>query len=858
VSRGSFVNLTLTFAPTEKRPYSASVKLRGPGGCPEETVELRGEGSDEVLSWTPSALDFGFVTPGAQVTREVVFRNDSKTPITLSDITSSIPTDFLHEVPAGVSPESLTIPGNTTAFSMHVACTPTGLGTRSATLTFHTPLRRIPVGTISLKCVGGGPQIKVTPRPTLAFGRVAYFAGSPSIGVTRKVSVQNVGNAPPAGDVAANLHLGIVPAGELPPAQPPLFALTPSNANTDASELSVSLASPYDPNQGLSPVAGRNALDLAVALKPKSVGLKEAELVIYSNDLAEPVVHLTVTANAQELPPCKYAVTPAGASFGLVAPPNYKDLPITVTNLGLAAGEVCHLSGIDLAPGSDPAYSLVGGAVPEKQLQPAESMQLVVRVAPQGPLPTTVQTLVGSLLVNASSPTQPQTLVPLSTSVGPACLAVTPDPLDFGTVKVGCNSRSRDFSIYNVCSTPVTLGAFSMQAAAGQAPGGANCPGTASCPEFRLVATPQLPAGGLVVAPGAAPVTFQVKYSPLDLGEDQGAVAISALQGGQSLTYLVGLKGRGDSIGQQTDSFTQQLRPQADILLVIDDSGSMEDEQNSLANNFASFIQYAVATGVDYQMGIVTTSTDEMTCQGWTCATTKGAGIMNRQSSGGSQLGPVLTDRTAAVANAFRTLVKVGITGSGNEQGLETAVMALTAPRITNENAGFLRPDANLAVLVVSDAIDSSPQPQSYYQNRLINLKGFNRQSMFTFNNIGPYNAVVPRGCSYDPDHTPNKRYEDLVRATGGIKEEICTANWAATLQNLGKTAFGYRTQFFLNTPPETGTGAGIEVKVDGQVILQSGNTWSYDSASNSITFQPSAAPGAGQTLTLTYTNACF
>ena len=78
------------------------------------------------------------------------------------------------------------------------------------------------------------------------------------------------------------------------------------------------------------------------------------------------------TADVEQLPPCNYRVTPMTANFGLVTPGTTKDLPITITNLGTAAGDKCFLSGIDLAAGSHPAYSIVGGPVAEKELLPQD------------------------------------------------------------------------------------------------------------------------------------------------------------------------------------------------------------------------------------------------------------------------------------------------------------------------------------------------------------------------------------------------------------------------------------------------------------------------------------------------------
>ena len=216
-------------------------------------------------------------------------------------------------------------------------------------------------------------------------------------------------------------------------------------------------------------------------------------------------------------------------------------------------------------------------------------------------------------------------------------------------------------------------------------------------------------------------------------------------------------------------------------------------------------------------------------------------------------VGPILTRATPNLSSAFSTLVNVGTDGSGTETGLSTATMALTPPRIANENAGFLRVDANLAIVVISDAGDQSAQPVSYYQNRLINVKGFNRLSMFTFSNIGPYLPGAPAGCSYDSGDP--SRYAALVTFTSGVSDEICSPNWASTLQSLGRTAFGYRTQFYLNNTPDLAVRA-LAVAINGVPVASTG--WTYDAASNSIIFTATTTPQAGETLTVEYATVCF
>ena len=55
--------------------------------------------------------------------------------------------------------------------------------------------------------------------------------------------------------------------------------------------------------------------------------------------------------------------------------------------------------------------------------------------------------------------------------------------------------------------------------------------------------------------------------------------------------------------------FQQSRRNTVDILLVVDDSCSMAEEQAKLANNFEAFIAAFQGIDVDWQIGVTTTDT---------------------------------------------------------------------------------------------------------------------------------------------------------------------------------------------------------------------------------------------------------
>jgi hypothetical protein len=128
---------------------------------------------------------------------------------------------------------------------------------------------------------------------------------------------------------------------------------------------------------------------------------------------------------------------------------------------------------------------------------------------------------------------------------------------------------------------------------------------------------------------------------------------------------------------------------------------------------------------------------------------------------------------------------------------------------------------------------------------------------------VGPFLPSAPSGCSYDD---PNDgRHDFMVAQTNGVKEEICTPNWAVALERIGKNAFGYRTNFFLTSRPDLSAPGGIQVAIDGVPIpsvdpdpnLMS-RIWDYDATNNSINFEPLYVPEPGKTLTVTYTAACI
>jgi hypothetical protein len=390
----------------------------------------------------------------------------------------------------------------------------------------------------------------------------------------------------------------------------------------------------------------------------------------------------------------------------------------------------------------------------------------------------------------------------------------------------------------------VIINSFALSDAAGEPAGGPNCPGSASCPEFLLVQSPSIPQGGLVLNGNSAPQSFQVKYKPIDIGTDKGVVAITATQDGTQVTYVVPLTGMGDPQGIQSDVYVLDAQPKADVLLVVDNSCSMGSYQAAIAANSSSFFKYANSAQVDFHLA-VTTADDTPT------------GSHGRFVSGMGNPEKILTPSTPDVENTFKAKVNVGILGSGAPTCLHPAIEALTAPLSNADNAGFLRDDATLAVVCVSDSGDESLLPASYYLNAFLNIKRFNRKTLFTWSTMTfyfPYSA----GCS-DGDGPDDGTYATMVQQTNGIMMELCPPTW--TLEKMGQTAFGLRTNYFLTSQPDL-TNRPIVVTIDNQNLpatnAQGATVWNWDPVANSVNFQSLYAPSPGQTLTIAYQTTCY
>jgi hypothetical protein len=157
-----------------------------------------------------------------------------------------------------------------------------------------------------------------------------------------------------------------------------------------------------------------------------------------------------------------------------------------------------------------------------------------------------------------------------------------------------------------------------------------------------------------------------------------------------------------------------------DVLVIVDDSGSMAEEQSNLATNFPRFVEvldaYRTETGLplDYRLGVTTTGTNVTTRITFPPAfPIPPMDIMETGPEGallqGCGMSRKWIERTDAdVAGAFSCVAQVGTSGSGVEMPLYALELSMTERVADGSNAGFLREDALLAVVILTDENDCS------------------------------------------------------------------------------------------------------------------------------------------------------
>lgn len=807
----------------------------------------------------PNPIDFGYRPTGVTATIPLTLSNAGERPLVIAGVTALPGSSDTVEL-RGLAAGTTVAPG---AFlSLEVAFTP-----RTDMVQTTGPIARLQLnsndpgngGLFDVLVFGRAevPILQVNPPDLLDFGFVPL-----NVGRERDLVLFNAGNAP--------LEVSAITFGD--------------DAGGAFTIVEDDAWGPTAATRGpglIGPLTSRT-VKVRFDNGGPAFGVAWGKVTVASNDGVRPAWEVNLKASRAGAPTCDIALVPQTMDFGIVARGSRRTMAFRLVNQG--SGDCSFHSAFvnDCSAGlpgfffqgscSDPSTTIqVGGnsryyrvtrTPPAFQngLRAGQSYPLEVSFSPPDTAPlfgdemTSYPGLVGVRVIDPYSGTTEPVIFPkpqagtttpwtpnLSARSGIAQLAVLPGEVEFGLTTIGCQSQTITVSAYNVGSADLDVTDIKLE----------NC-----SVEFRLRQAPPLPLR--LGANGAT--TVDVVYVPQDPGSD--SCGLGFYTNGESFpTVVVPLSGAGTYETSHTDRYVQTTGQDVDVLFVVDNSGSMSSNQSNLAANFQSFIAAAGQWNNDYHIGVTTT---DMDAQAGQLVAAAGQGRF------------VTRANTTQLSANFR----VGTDGSADEKGLAAAQAALSLPLVADSrtacttdtqcqapercvegfcggrNRGFLRDDAALEIVIVSDEEDSSPGDLNFYVNFFRSIKGIYNTGMMHLHAIV---GDAPNGCDTPAGSAvAGRRYIDVATATGGSVISICDANFSNGLASIGAIAFGLRRQFYLARIPEPAT---IALTVGGQACADDGGAnWFYDEDSNAVVFDEAGAcmPQAGDAVVIDYDTRCF
>lgn len=232
-----------------------------------------------------------------------------------------------------------------------------------------------------------------------------------------------------------------------------------------------------------------------------------------------------------------------------------------------------------------------------------------------------------------------------------------------------------------------------------------------------------------------------------------------------------------DDLIPYTDEFTIQSNGEMiDIIMIIDNSPSMREEQRRMADRFRNFID--TLEGLDWQLAIITTHAKSGN-QPW--AYGRFAPFERFNNS------PYINADTPNLEDVFSRNVRRRETGTSDEEGIKNMYLAIQRP----ENQFFFREHAHLVSIIVSDEDERSNGTRLRLENTPENLletiaAQFGPQKTYTHHSI-IHEPGIPFQCRQVGDHFHGVTYARLSELTGGVTGDICDNDYAETLENIGE-----------------------------------------------------------------------
>ena len=247
-------------------------------------------------------------------------------------------------------------------------------------------------------------------------------------------------------------------------------------------------------------------------------------------------------------------------------------------------------------------------------------------------------------------------------------------------------------------------------------------------------------------------------------------------------------------INRHTEEFVYNSSDQLDVLIVVDNSTSMFEEQQKMGERMGNFLSHL--EGVDWRVGLITTDTQ---------SSDYGGGVLLPIANSRSKYGVLrfIDSKTENYGEKFLNTIQREEWGSSDEKPFEAIKLAFE--KSMKENRGFFRKSANLAIVILTDEDDQSTQVSS--QDILSAFEQF----------LGKNQTLSVHGVIIEPEDkscalkqgafTLNEifyayKIYDFILKMGGVSISICNDDYSSGLSRLGQTARRFVNSFRLSQNP--------------------------------------------------------
>lgn len=277
----------------------------------------------------------------------------------------------------------------------------------------------------------------------------------------------------------------------------------------------------------------------------------------------------------------------------------------------------------------------------------------------------------------------------------------------------------------------------------------------------------------------------------------------------------------------KSKSFSVSSSSKVDVLVVIDNSGSMGFEQQSMGNRFSNFIDQL--SNLDWQLGIITTDVS---------STTKATSDGRLLDFGSNNYLIKSSDDLAAAKTAFANTIQRSEQGNGNEQGLKASIRALErAANPSDNNKVLIRSGAALSIIVVTDANETGSTTSDAlfkYVTEKYSGKSFKFHSIIVKNNdevcLKDKTAYTTANGTqqYNVNEGYGTKYKSLSDKTSGIVGSVCSTDYGSQLQSIGESTAEQIKQITLDCAPvdqDNNGFADLEIRNSADNSLINGYT---------------------------------